>query len=85
MRRFGWLARVFAVGGLCLGLGSCTNPNVTRENYAKIHEGMPMEQVEQILGSPSRKHKDKYYYNGKYGRIEIEVEKGCVDDVEWED
>ncbi|NOZ19972.1 MAG: outer membrane protein assembly factor BamE [Planctomycetes bacterium] len=79
------LARALAIGVFCVVLWGCANPNVTRENYEKIHKGMPMEQVEAILGNPSWRHKDKCYYKGKYGRIKIEVEDGCVDDIDWDD
>ena len=85
MKQFRQWTGLVAVAVLCVVLLGCANPRVTRANYKQIHEDMPMEEVEQILGSPSWKWGDKCYYKGKYGRIEIEVEDGCVDDVDWED
>jgi hypothetical protein len=69
---------------LSLAVGCDENERVTRENYEKIHEGMPMEQVEGILGKPNRHHRDDFFYKGEYGTIKIEVEKGAVEEKHWE-
>jgi len=79
------LAGAMAIGGLGVFSGCAANPRVTRDSYERIREGMAMEEVEQILGKPSYKHKDKCYYKGEYGTIRIEVEHGRVDDVDWKD
>jgi hypothetical protein len=63
----------------------CANKRVTYENYERITKDMPMEEVEAILGSPSRRHHDDYYYEGKYGTIKIEVEKGRVEEKKWKE
>jgi len=68
----------------CTVMG-CTNPRVTRANYEKIREGMTAEEVEALLGKPTRHHKNKLYYRGKYGDIEIELEDGRVEDKDWDD
>jgi len=70
---------------VCLLLPGCANPRVTRANYDLIQEGMEPAEVERILGKPSWTHKNEMYYLGKYGRIKIEIEKGLVEDKDWDD
>ena len=82
MKRLALMVGVLAFFLIVVG---CTNDRVTTENYDRIHKGMPMEEVEAILGDPSRHHKDDYYYEGKYGVIKIEVERGRVDEKHWKD
>ncbi len=86
-----WSA-VCLAAAILIALAGCANKRVTWENYERIREGMPMEEVERILGKPSRRRGEDYYYKGEYGSIKIEVEKGRgasyqrrVDDKEWKE
>lgn len=67
---------------LSLALG-CVNERVTRDNYERIQIGMPMEQVEDVLGKPSRQHEHDCYYEGRYGTIKIEVKRDSVHEKSW--
>jgi hypothetical protein len=72
--------------GAALMLVGCHNENVTTENFRRLYEGMPMEEVEAILGEPSKKDGDDFYYKGKYFIIVVEVgEDGAVEDIDQKD
>ena len=66
-------------------LVSCANERVTYANYERLAKGMAMEEVEAVLGKPSRRHHHDYYYEGKYGTIKIEVKKDSVHEKSWKD
>jgi hypothetical protein len=81
-----WLSVGMALGaGLLALVMGCVNERVTRSAYEQIHEGMPMEEVEGILGKPSRQHHHDFYYEGQYGTIKIEAKKDSVHEIKWQD
>ena len=82
VRRYLGTGLVVLVLAVVLG---CANKLVNFESYERITKDMPMEEVEAILGKPSRRHHHDYYYEGQYGTIKIEAEKGRVDEKKWKE
>lgn len=84
--------RWFLVVGACtlcvlsfVGCESTGNRYVNQYNYERITAGMPMEQVRDLVGKPSRHEGDEFYYEGQYGDIKIKSKGGCVEAKEWVD
>lgn len=79
----------YLLAGVCAALAAtvmgCVDKRVNHANYERIQIGMPMEEVEQILGQPESRHHDDYYYEGEYGKIKIECKKDRVDQKGWKD
>ena len=66
-------------------LAGCVDKRVNFENYERIQVGMPMEEVEDVVGKPARRHGHDYYYEGQYGWIKVEAKKDRVHEKKWED
>ena len=73
-------------GAILLAItAGCVDKRVTYDNYERIQVGMPMEEVEQVLGQPASHHGHDYYYEGEYGRVKVEAKKDRVHERKWED
>ena len=70
---------------LLAAMAGCVDKRVTYDNYERIQVGMPMEEVEQVLGKPARHHGHDYYYEGEYGWVKVEAKKDRVHERKWED
>lgn len=84
--------RWFLVVGACalfvlsfVGCETTGNRYVNQYDYERITVGMPMEQVRDLVGNPSRHEGDEFYYEGKYGDIKIKSKGGRVEAKEWVD
>lgn len=74
------------VGGFAfvLALAGCENRYVNDYNYERIVVGMPMEQVEDLVGKPSRHVGDEFFYEGEYAVIKIKAKQDRVESKAWE-
>ena len=78
---------LYIVAGACviciLSLTGCENRYVNQYDYERITVGMPMEQVQDLVGKPSHREGDEFVYEGKYGDIKIKAKDDRVENKEW--
>ena len=79
--------RWYSVAGACLICvfvsAGCENRYVNQYDYERIAPGMPMEQVQDLVGKPSRREGDEFYYEGEYGTIKVKANNDRVETKEW--
>ena len=82
-----WRSILCAAGAglLLMALAGCVDKRVTFDNYERIQVGMPLEDVEAIVGKPASRHHHDYYYEGQYGNIKIEAKQDRVHEKHWKD
>ena len=78
---------LYTLAGACaiyiLSLAGCENRYVNQYDYERIAPGMPMEQVQDLIGKPSRREGDEFCYEGEYGTIRIKANNDRVETKEW--